>query len=417
MPIGDLSLISTTIVDVIKSAPQFAGPAPTVPVTVTLAGPLDLKTELPSTSHNIITVHLFHVSEDPSSRAYRHPNAGTGPIPVQHAPLALSLYYVINAHDPEGPDIDSRIKMEQRILGIVAKALHDNPTLRVVEPGVTAPEGDPFDIILRPVPIDEAIQFWSSDESQLVRVSLYLEARVVLIEPEKPRTVPGLVLSVNSPILLGLGPQLVSSRSSIAFVAPQLGLRAFNAEPARVAVFDPLALPQQATEELNNNAIVIEGNGFGAGPHYLDLSSRGKTVRLDLNHAPPSGMPTWVTSVTQDKVTLKVWTEIFDHAKAVTASILPGTYTARLIDDEPPRPRSSGEIAFVVIPQILSIVRSSPYVFTLTLSGNYLLDLDPQFDLLLMVGSEVLDHASTSTPAIGEYIITAGNTLVFHRRP
>jgi hypothetical protein len=231
---------------------------------------------------------------------------------------------------------------------------------------------------------------------------------VVFIVPEKPQTIPGIVLSVNSPTVVGLGPQLISSSSALVFDAPKLGQRKLTAEPARVALFDPLDVTIPALQQ-QNNLVTIKGSGFGAGPAFLELSRNGVAVQLDLLSPQPSPIPAWVVGAGSSAIALKVWTSIFDVTRPTPPStpIFPGTYTARFIDKSLALARSSNEIAFSIVPQIRSVTLSTPgsNTYTLAISGTYITDTTGNADIQLVVGTEVLVPTGTAPPGPGQYLV------------
>jgi hypothetical protein len=412
MPIDNIAEVTQKIRDMIKArVDPFLAPAA---ATTTSVSPQSV-----TSGTNVVSVYLFHWVEDPFFKNQPPPPTGSGPVPVSHTPLALNLNYVVTAHNPDQTtDPDQRVMQEQRLLGLVAKAVHDEPLL-------TLDNGDEFELILRPVGIEESVNFWSSDEQHLTRMSLYVEARIILLQPEPPKTVPGMVLSVNTFVFIGLGPQLTTSRSVLTIVPPVIGARQLNAEPARVALFDPT--DPVASELVDNNRLDLFGVDFGRGPRLLELESGAVRVRVAIDQSAPQNA-NWEIFIAEGKISLRFWTAVFDALSnaqvprpalppdPAVPPLLPGVYTARVVDDQPPRPRTSNAIAFAVIPQVKSVTLISGNAYTLEISGTYL--GEPSLQLELVVGSEILTLGAGTPPPAGSYALpAAGNSIVFQRTP
>jgi hypothetical protein len=417
MPIDDLSLVTQAIRTRIETGfKEFAG----LTVVTTAAAP----DEITSTNDpNTISVYLYHLIEDPQFKN-SFPQVGTGPVPIAVSPLSLILHYVITAHNPILDDPDMRAMHEQMLLGRVAKLMHDSPQLPVVPPP-PAPITDFVEVILRPVSIEESLQFWANDEEVFTRASVWIEARVVFITPEQPQTIPGIVLSVGSFVVVGFGPQLTASQNTLAFTTPTGAAQKLSVQPARVALFgtaDPPSDPANPAVA-NNNALTITGAEFGLGPHLLELASGGVTVRLDLDNAATQN-PSWQVALGDTTIGLRFLSTIVDTTvnPPATVTLLPGTYAARFIDNELPLTRSSTAIAFSVVPQINSLTAAGPSgnndgIFQITVSGGYLQNAALQGTFQLIVGSEILTDVteSSSSPLAGQFAVTGTGTILLHR--
>ena len=446
MPLDSLSSVTRAIKQLIEPRATAAFGAT---VTVT---PFSAQATPDSLANGtVVNVYLFHVVEN-SHYKNQPPRGGSGPVPIQHVPLSLDLFYVINARVPASEEEIEAALSEQQLLGIVGKIIHDNPVVTdalIPVPPTDPPilgEGNGFDLILRPVAIEEALSFWSSDENRLSRLSLFVEARVILLRPEKPTTASGTVLQLGAFTLAGAGPLLTTSRSELAFIAPGFGLQRVRAEPARVALFEtavppdvpwnPADEPDPETEQpflLQNNRLVLVGASLGRRPRFLDVARAGEPfVRIALDEDPlDPDNPEWAISATSSEISLRFHTSVVDANDVLFEDFVPGIYTARVVVEEepPPRPanqigpaltpRTSNQIAFAVVPQVKFITPGTLSRYDIRLVGMYLetdFDLN-ELDLSLAVGKEVLTYVAGTTPGPGEFVVTANNNIQFRRTP
>ena len=409
MPIENIWLVTQSIRDMIKARTQ---PLMGATVTTTAEAPQAI-----TGGTNLVSVYLFHLLEDAHYKN-QPSRSGSSSVPIQQVPIGLNLYYVITTLSPGTTDPEQRGELEQKLLGLSAKAIHDQPVLAVGS-------DEHFQLILRPVPIEEAITFWSSDSSEtanLTRPSLFVEARVILLEREPPETLSGTVLSVGSFVLVGAGPQLTSSRNALTFLPPGFPAQEVRAEPARVALFRPLDTPYatvpapDVVAKLNeNNRLTLVGSQFGSGRRLLELERGAVRVRLDLSRT-ASDNPIWELTVTPGAVTLRCWTSAVDADSHSSVPLLPGIYTARVLVDVKPRPRPSNRIAFAVVPQVKGVSSLGANQYSLSIMGDYL--LAPELEVQLAVGSEILEFDAGPSPAQGKFTLPAGGeTLIFHRTP
>jgi hypothetical protein len=413
MALNDLSLVTDAIGNMIKARIQ-----PTLAATVNPSPQSPQAFSTGTTGSNIVSVYLFHLIEDGHHKNLP-PRRGSGPVPIQHTSLGLNLHYVITAHHPVQTDLDARVRREQWILGLAAKAVHDEPVLSAAEEG--------FQIILRPVSIEDAVNFWSGDDTQLSRPSLFVEARVVLLEPEPPQALAGIVYSVGSFVIAGAGPQLTTSRSTITFVPPGLEFQEVQAEPARVAMFhdtdvpydDTPPTPAPPTEILErlerNNLLTLVGAEFGSQRRFLELQRVGMAAPVRLGIDVPGSNGIWVPQIGPGEITLRVWTSIFDELEQQTTPLVPGIYTARVIIDLAPRPRTSNQLAFAAIPQVKEVTHLTGNQYTLEVMGLYL--NSPDVTIQLTAGKEVLLLRVDATLSAGEFEVQAPDMLRFERTP
>ncbi len=409
---------------------------------VSAAPPDDDSGQLP----NVISVHLFHVTEDPHDRNSTINLAASSP--VQQTEMGLVLYYVVTARSTAQEFGGSgRSLIEQRLLGYVARAFHDFPVVDddTVIPAI-APDppnqplletanlnggGNQIQIILRPVNVDEAINFWSAEQDNVPRLSLFYEVRLVsLVTPLAEGSAPP-VLSVADFVSVGPKLMLLCARSLLGFslpaghplTDPTAPFRFIAANPARIALF-PVG-PVPATVPAENNRVILEGAGFQSdrtqvaieGPVAVGAAAP-ETQRLRIDLADPANAD-W--SITQDgtQIRLRFHTSV-TSIDATTFTLYPGTYRARVIVgrqiSDLPAPRyleqSSADLGFAVAPQIVSVTPSggppNARQFTITLFGAYLRD---ELDVVLNIAGQVLQRDPDTTTA-GNFDFAANTGII-----
>jgi hypothetical protein len=225
-----------------------------------LAGTLQVTAVPPEKVDNVtnqLNLFLYHIAED----AYYKNALGPGSdVPnVAKTPMALNLFYILTVHHEGGGDPDLDMEEQQKLMGYALKTFHDFPVItdqteidgtRILDETLQGKQNS-LEVILRPVSPEDAIAFWSSEEARTVRLSAYYEVRVVMLEPEPPKTMPGIVLNLGT-YLVQLGtPQLTSSQSLVQFQLPaQNGglIQQVTATPARVTLdsSNPLSRSSQS---------------------------------------------------------------------------------------------------------------------------------------------------------------------------
>jgi len=413
MPLPDLYLVTKAIRNLVESKATDAYGAP---VGTTVVSPQ----ETPDISTPVVNIYLFYLLENAHFKN-DPPRNGSGPVPIQHVPIGLDAHYVFTVRVP-GTDDDLRVAAEHKLLGIVAKLIHDSPI--VTQALLTTPilaDDDRFQLILRPVSMEESINFWAGDEVHVARPSLFVEASVIQLEPEEPQILPGIVLSVGTFVFAGRGPQLVTSRTRLAFVPPGFGVQRVSSEPARVALFVQGENPWPTGEEppadaqpliLENNRLTLVGTGFGGGHRFLELHRVGdpvvEPIRIDLEPNPPNNAA-WAVDLRADQLSLSFFTSVIDAAGA-TATFLPGLHTARVVLEQEPRARVSNQIVFAVIPQITDVNTLAGNVYSIVVAGTYLQTVGLEF--VLVVGDEIFTKVTTLT-AGGQFRVADASTIEF----
>lgn len=434
----NISSVTETLKKLIKNGLIFNG-EPQSQFSVSAAPP---DANFGTLSTRFISVYLFHVLESPEFKNYP-PIGGTSRVPVQQAPLGMILQYIITVVSPQPDDgIDTEATTQQRLLGSIARILHDYPAVTdktqidiggTDSPFILDPELRGNDaalhFILRPAPMEETINFWSAQDVSVPRLSLFVEARVVILEPKPPEIAPGIVLSVGQFLFTSGEAQLVRSRSTLSFVPPSPPVpgppqaRSVVTSPARVAVFDASG-SDTLTELVNrpgvldvdklleNNRVTFEASGLGPGKRTLVLENPSRSLRIALDDVAAANVD-WQIAMTAAGVSLRVFEQVTDVEGAVR-TVLPGLYTARVIilDDrlgDAARPRSSNEVAVSIVPQVLSVVATSTAdVYDLTLVTE---SLTTSSKIELSVGGRALAKTTGTSPGVGQYVVIFGDPL------
>jgi uncharacterized protein DUF4255 len=392
---------------------------------------------------NTISIYLFHLMESPESKNFP-PLRGSGPVPVQQAPMGLILQYIITVIHTANSIPEENTLREQKLLGFVARTIHDFP---VVTPQTKIDNEDVLDdelalqknsieLILRPAPKEETISFWATEQQKVSRLSLFVEARVLMLEPKPPLTLPGIVLSVGEFVFPGTGPQLTDSRNPIWFRPPtEPDFRVVQASPARVALFptaDPPINPEPPAPPvpggvddsvvLDNDLITLRGVGLRPGRPTLLLRRGDFSIRVPLDLPAPTNAA-WQFDVQSSSLSFRVRRQLRGAlgASEVLSDVLlvPGLYSARLSlrDDRlQGMARTSNVVAFTVTPQIARVAATAtPNTYTLTIVADYLLDTGIEIDLSIagLALQRVSPTAPPNTLVEGAFEVTGASSIDF----
>ncbi|NVB76942.1 MAG: DUF4255 domain-containing protein [Kofleriaceae bacterium] len=299
MALLDLSLVTKTLVEVVKRAIAVSPVTPSGTVNVTSLPP-DRLEDL----DNALGIYLYHLVEEAAFKNRVWPNRPQPPL--RSSPMGLNLYYVISAHSrstlSEGP------YREQLLMGIATKALHDFPIIKddtevggvKVMPGAMTGADNKLHLSLRHVPVNEAVSFWTAG-SKALRLCSYYEVSVVLLEPEEPERATGRVLTYGIEPFIGGLPRLEGSRNTIEVTIPgEATPRSFELQPAQVAVDD---------------VFTLQGRALGSGTFELLVRGPGVPQATEVGAA-------WGASAFGDEITAKVQPTIG------LVTTVPGTFAA-----------------------------------------------------------------------------------------
>jgi hypothetical protein len=350
------------------------------------------KVEDPS---NTLSLHLYHVAEDPY---YKNALGPGSDVPnVAKAPMALSLFYILTAHHELDLAFDA--EAQQKLMGYALKTFHDFPVItdqtRVNGTGILDEDlrgkDNSLQVILRSVSAEDALAFWNSEQTRTARLSAYYEVRVVMLEPEEPKTMPGIVLNLGTFLVQIGAPHLNSSQSLVRFKIPEKNggtVQQIEATPARVTL-DSSANPPEP-----HNRLQLLGTNLTIGKTRSLFLKNGIWAKL----APPDGPveqtvvdivenPNWKVEFQTDRVIVELATTL-THVKPdgtiVDLPVLPGFYSAfiRSVKDEKVINNelkqisvSSNEIGFAVAPRIVQHEAPAP-------DGSITIDVGTEFSLL-----------------------------------
>jgi len=374
---------------------------------------------------NQLSLHLYHVAED---GFYKNALGPGSDIPnVARTPMALNLFYILTAHHETENQEDALT--EQKLMGYALKTFHDFPVITdqtqidgtfIIEPLDPELHGhdNTLQVVMRPVSPEDALGFWNSEQSKTTRLSAYYEVRVVMLEPEEPKTMPGIVLNLGT-FLLQIGtPHLDRSQSLVGFKIPQRNggtVHQVEATPARVT------LDNSATPPTVHNRLLLLGTNLTIGKSRSLFFRNGIWVKLP----PPAGPveqtvvdlaenPDWEVGFQTDRVAIKLASTL-RHVKpdgtTVDLPMLPGFYSAfvravkeeKVISNELKQISvSSNEIGFAVAPRIVG--HGAPDA-----NDTIQIDLGSEFDLLdinlpedaiqVIVDGEVYTRVNVDPPA------------------
>jgi len=136
-----------------------------------------------------VGIYLYHVKEE---NHYKNlPTRGKNILSVHDIPLELSLYYQLTTHSEL--QTDHGILIEQKMLGIAIKALHDYPVIddktEIVDlmgnHNKVFPEGlckgnNRLKIMLDPISPHDAILFGKTSHTPL-RLTAYFQVRIIAV--------------------------------------------------------------------------------------------------------------------------------------------------------------------------------------------------------------------------------------------
>jgi hypothetical protein len=228
----DIALVTNTLISLItkhiNASPEKAKVSPLV---VSPQPPDKLAGD------HTIGVYLYHITEDAHYKNLAPPSDEEPP--VRFTPMGLDLYYQLSAHsDVAGP------ANEQTMMGLAVKALRDYPVLddsteiggAKVFPAALQGTDNRFRIVLQPVQHNEAMTYWTAG-AQPLRLALYYQVSVVLLEPEEPSRRTGRVLTYGVFSFTRGAPHLDGSQSLVTFAIPgETSPRTMEVRPAEVPV-------------------------------------------------------------------------------------------------------------------------------------------------------------------------------------
>ncbi len=231
----DIALVTETLISLLKK--QIA----TSPEKGKVS-PLDVQALPPDklTGDHTIGLYLYHITEDAQYKNLEP--SGLDVPPVRFTTMGLNLFYQLTGHsDLAG---SNGAENEHTMVGLAMKALHDYPVIDdstqiagvpVFPPSLQGTDNR-FRIVLQPVQHNEAMTYWTAG-SLPMRLAVYYQASVVLLEPERTVSRAGRVLTYGVFSFVRGAPYLQGSRSTVTFTLPgETTARTVEVQPAEAPV-------------------------------------------------------------------------------------------------------------------------------------------------------------------------------------
>jgi len=253
----DIALVTDTLMNLLRAQIATSPEAPKV-------SPLDVQALPPDrlTGDHTIGLYLYHITEDPHYKNLEPP--GLDVPPVRFTPMGLNLYYQLTAHSDllgsTGPE------NEQTMVGLAMKALRDFPVIdddtqiagTKIFPVALQGTTNRFRIVLQPVQHIEAMTYWTAGTLPM-RLALYYQASVVLLEPEQSVSRVSRVLTYGVFSFVRGAPYLEGTRSGVQFTLPgATSISSVEVQPAVAPV---------------NGKFVLFGSGLAGDETTLLISS------------------------------------------------------------------------------------------------------------------------------------------------
>lgn len=442
MPIMDLSLVTGVLAETIRrNITERLDPGLAGQLNVTTLPPERLSGEMFT-----INVYLYHLAEDANYRNLTGNPSDRNPVVTQ--PMSLLLNYIVTTHH----EVDSLFDTitQQRLMGYALKTLHDFPVIgdhseingTPLLPDDMRGRDNALEVVLQPVTPEQSINFWTAEDRATTRLSAFYEVRYVMLEPEPPRRLPGLVLSIGNFIVDIASPQLAATASQLDFVLPALaggGAQRVQAAPARVG--QPIAaLP-------DSNRLSLRGSNLGIGRRRTLHLANGRwrtrvpaLERVPVDPALPQNTAAgWTVTEAADHIELTMGTTLTVARPAgppLQLPVEPGSYNASVqvvkqsqvvLGQLKEITDTSNSASFSVMARVLSVTVLDPVQRRIQVNLDPSLDLSPPsgpglpgaLDIVLVVnGENYLRHdpaAPGATFDVGDFE-PFHDTLVFRSR-
>jgi hypothetical protein len=402
MALLDLSLVTRALTSLIelsfKASPIWSSPGNLISPAISPQPPDQLKKES-------IGLYLYHVSED--TKYKNLPSPGNDYPPVRYTPMGLNLFYQLTAHSTE--DLDTGSFIEQKMLGIAIKALHDYPIIdentkitdlndigNYVFTDELKGKHNKFRIVLQPIEYRDAISYWTAGSSPL-RLAVYYQVSVVILEPEESKTRSGRVLQYGVQTFIGGAPRINGCKNTISFNVP-------NKPEVHEVELSPAQVPP-------GQGIILSGTGFGDGTvHLLLKNNNWKEIPEVDSLWDVKANDQSVTAIVQETITTA--TETFRVLPGIYSAIVQVTKTINLPDGSTRDiEHSSNECPFMISPTIDSISTPASISELVTIKGYIFKNSAPALDpVKLYIGGNALSEVS-ATPKAGEFNITDEATI------
>lgn len=352
MALDDLASVTQTLILLLQhgigQSNAWGGADPTVsPLPPDLMG-----------STNDLGLYLYHIAEDAHFR--NPPPAGVAPGANATRPLALNLYYQLTAQ--VGSDAAGAWRA-QLLMSCALRVLHDYAVITDATTMAGTTESSDFvldwrslrsrqnrlRVTLRPVPADDAVDYWTAGQAPL-RLAAYYQVSVVLLEPEPVPSVTSPVLNYGSTVFASGAPTLTSSRARLpVVVGTDTDATEITVQPAQVAL-GTSSLP--GSFELHGSALSAQGT-------ELRLRNQRGTYTVD--------SASWAVVATADKVfaTVGEWVD--------TVRAAPGVWSASVVVRKGAGASAvrhpSNETPIVLTPRLDAVSATGPTLGTASLGS------------------------------------------------
>ncbi len=422
MALRDISNVSLTLMTLIERAFQVPENWP-----VNMTVPKVLSEPPVRSKSNGLGMFLYHIVEHPHYKNLPAPGRETPP--VRFTSLALTLYYQLSAYQAASGNGEGEQDglMEQQMLAVAMKALHDYPEITddtIVEGALdplSAPIltplfpidiigcGNRFKIVYQPIMPNESISYWSTGDTKLT-LSAYYEVNVVLLDPETTRTRSGIVLGYNVFTFANGAPKILNSSNEVSFTSPVDGrVRQLILQPAQVPPA-PSVLPIDLTPYL----VTFKGLEF-YGNVFLRLTSSRWTE-------PATTDATWLITISAVGLTAVVRENAIVESSGLPVKIIPGIFGAQIVSSTTktagdgsqwPIELTSNVSPFAIVPRIEPIVAPPNLLTAGSITGYLFAEViltKEQIKVEIFLGPHKLTQVPVA-PLAGEFQITSPTTL------
>ncbi len=435
MPTANLFLVTDTLTRLLEFNVRalFLRQGIVNAVTVTAMPP-----ERAGAATDTLNLHLYHVMEDIHYKNL--PPSGRGGSPVSRQPLALSLFYILTAHHEINEIYDAQ--NQQNLFSLAIKTMHDHS---LIDDSLSiSPDGGPpqtvmhtdlrgrdnhFEISPRPLTPEEAMSFWTAEQTSTTRLSAYYEVRTIFIEPEEPTGAFGrvydlglFVAPISAPVLEKVSALTTFTPPAASGLPPQV----LDTSPARV-VLEPGSSPEVNRVNIAGSALTGDGQPGASQivlrtPAWRELAVAVRDAVIDRSLNPGWNVEITATAARFD---LQGNLQAIVNGVATALEVTPGIYavsvrTTRRQQTEGGTLREtrseSNQIAFSVGAHITRVVAGGP--------GRLVVQVTNTFDMTaaglnvqLSIDGESYDDATafSNLPAIdaGLFVRQAGQ-IEFH---
>ena len=341
MAVFDLSDVTQTLIWIIETGIQALEGWP--PAVTSSGSPLPPDRLVDGGTD--LGLYLYHLAEDAH---YKNPSPdGAGPA---NRPVALNLYYQLTAQ--VGNQAADAFRAQQ-LMGAAVRVLHDFPLIvdsttlvdnlgvehNVLSQRGLQGRGNRIRVTLRPVPVDDAVDYWTAGDAPL-RLAAYYQASVILLESEPPPTVAPRVLTYGSSVFATGAPMLTGSRAVLPIVVGRDATASqVSVQPAQVSIGERFEL-------------------IGT-----TLGGTGTTLRLRDERGPRTvDGSSWAVVAAAERVFATPTEALGD------ADLLPGTWSASVVvtktigSSRSPRTvtHSSNETPIMIVPRLDTVSPSGP---------------------------------------------------------